>query len=211
MPGKNSTRNTAACPRPNWMAIENEKEKYAAYLCSREWAEKRERVRERARGRCERCLVFPMDACHHLTYERKYDEKLTDLQAICTRCHEFAHGKADDDPSSMDASAREYFFVLMLCSEQTPFPGFTHEYGELSPRFMETIKAIEILEAAQGSDGPWSPVEVLNDSLPFDYRLFLNWVSHKGTSSFEYSRALNYFGFQATVDSKWFGDKWESL
>lgn len=82
----------------NWQDIENDREKYSAYLCSREWAEKREAVRERADNRCERCLIGPMDACHHLTYERKYNELLEDLQAICTPCHKFTHGKSDRDP-----------------------------------------------------------------------------------------------------------------
>ncbi len=84
----------------DWRQIENDKEKYAAYLCSREWAEKREAVRERAYGKCERCFIAPMDACHHLTYERKYGELLEDLQAICNDCHEFTHGKSDEDNTS---------------------------------------------------------------------------------------------------------------
>lgn len=82
----------------DWREITDDKEKYAAYLCSREWAEKREAVRGRAFGRCERCFINPMDACHHLSYERKYAEKLEDLQAICTPCHKFTHGKSDSDP-----------------------------------------------------------------------------------------------------------------
>lgn len=82
----------------DWRRIENDKEKYAAYLCSREWAEKREAVRERAYGKCERCFIAPMEACHHLTYERKYNESLDDLQAICNECHDFTHGKSDSDP-----------------------------------------------------------------------------------------------------------------
>ncbi len=81
-----------------WQDMTSEKEKYAAYLCSREWAEKREAVRERSLGKCERCFISPMEACHHLTYERKYEERLEDLQAICNRCHEFTHGKNDFDP-----------------------------------------------------------------------------------------------------------------
>lgn len=81
-----------------WQEIANDKEKYAAYLCSREWSEKREAVRERANGKCERCLVNDMDAVHHLTYARKYDESMDDLQAICNGCHEFTHGKSDEDP-----------------------------------------------------------------------------------------------------------------
>lgn len=86
-----------------WRTMTDEKEKYAAYLCSREWAEKREAVRSRASNRCERCEVLPMAACHHLTYKRKYKERLEDLQAICNPCHEFTHGKNDIDPCSMQA------------------------------------------------------------------------------------------------------------
>lgn len=82
----------------DWRRIENDKEKYSAYLCSREWAERREAVRERADGKCERCGLLPMDACHHLTYERKYSEDLSDLQGICNACHEFTHGKSNIDP-----------------------------------------------------------------------------------------------------------------
>lgn len=82
----------------DWKEISNEKEKYQAYLCSREWSEKRESVRDRASNKCERCKIFPMDACHHLTYARKYNEELEDLQAICNNCHKFTHGKSDYDP-----------------------------------------------------------------------------------------------------------------
>ena len=72
-----------------------EQERYQRYLCSREWSEKKEAVRRRSGGYCERCLVGPMDACHHLTYARKYNEDLADLQAICNGCHEFTHGKTN--------------------------------------------------------------------------------------------------------------------
>lgn len=85
----------------DWKQIADDKEKYQAYLCSREWAERREAVRERSSNRCERCRVLPMDACHHLTYERKYNEHLEDLQAICNPCHAFTHGKSDVDPYKM--------------------------------------------------------------------------------------------------------------
>jgi len=83
----------------DWRSISDDREKYQAYLCSREWAEKREAVRRRFNGRCERCSVLPMAACHHLTYARKYDEPLEDLQAICQPCHDFTHGKHWFDPT----------------------------------------------------------------------------------------------------------------
>ena len=81
----------------DWNEISDPKEKYQAYLCSREWAEKREAVRNRSGGVCERCELLPMSAVHHLTYQRKYDENLDDLQAICEPCHLFTHGKSDVD------------------------------------------------------------------------------------------------------------------
>ena len=84
------------------MISETEREKYQRYLCSREWSEKRELVRQRSGGKCERCKRNPMDACHHLTYIRKYNEDLEDLQAICNACHEFTHGKTDFDPALND-------------------------------------------------------------------------------------------------------------
>jgi len=43
--------------------------------------------------------VNPHESTHHLTYERKYSERVEDLQGICNGCHEFIHGKSDFDPS----------------------------------------------------------------------------------------------------------------
>jgi len=84
----------------DWRNINDEKEKYAAYLCSRKWSEKRELVLLHSNGMCERCRIHQADAVHHLTYARKYKEDLGDLQAICKHCHEFTHGKSDYDPCS---------------------------------------------------------------------------------------------------------------
>lgn len=96
----------------DWRSIKDDREKYAAYLCSREWSVLKAAVHERARGRCERCEINQIDAVHHLTYARKYREDLDDLQAICNPCHEFVHGKSDFDPKpgcaalQLDASGR---------------------------------------------------------------------------------------------------------
>ena len=81
-----------------WRHITDEKEKYRAYLCSREWAMLRNAVRERCGGKCERCKVNEMECVHHLTYARKYSERLDDLAGWCNACHEFTHGKSDVDP-----------------------------------------------------------------------------------------------------------------
>jgi hypothetical protein len=85
----------------DWKDIEADtKEKYGLYLASREWSVLKRAVHDRAGGKCERCKVNPIDAVHHLTYVRKYDELLEDLQATCDECHRFVHGHSDEDPSS---------------------------------------------------------------------------------------------------------------
>lgn len=89
-------------PSMNWREIADDREKYAAYLCSREWGAKKEEVHRRASGKCERCYVRPIDAVHHLTYVRKYAELATDLQGLCKACHEFIHSKSNDDPRMQD-------------------------------------------------------------------------------------------------------------
>lgn len=86
----------------DWQTCADEREKYQLYLCSREWAEKRNAVRKRCGGICERCFIHPMYAVHHLTYARKYAELTEDLQGLCTFCHEFTHGHGDHDPLASD-------------------------------------------------------------------------------------------------------------
>lgn len=92
-----------------WQDIENDREKYAAYLCSREWSELKNIVHARSRGTCERRRRFWSDnepvrcalsgnAVHHLTYQRKYKEDPEDLIHYCDACHDFTHGKSDFDP-----------------------------------------------------------------------------------------------------------------
>jgi len=83
----------------NWKRMPEGKEKYAAYLCSREWSVLKEAVKERSEGVCERCTVNKMDHVHHLTYARKYSEGIEDLQACCKQCHDFIHAKSHRDPS----------------------------------------------------------------------------------------------------------------
>ncbi len=77
-----------------------EKVDYHRYMASREWALKKEEVKERARGFCERCRSAPVQNVQHLTYARLGHEVVnTDLLGLCRPCHEFASGKRDDDPA----------------------------------------------------------------------------------------------------------------
>lgn len=73
---------------------------YHRYMASREWALKREEVKERADGVCERCHDARIQSTHHLTYQRLGKEQVdTDLLGVCNPCHEFLSGKRDDDPA----------------------------------------------------------------------------------------------------------------
>jgi hypothetical protein len=82
----------------DWRTITDDRERYKAYLCSREWALLRNEVRKRCGGKCERCKQNEMECVHHLTYARKYQERIEDLAGWCNACHDFTHGKADFDP-----------------------------------------------------------------------------------------------------------------
>ncbi len=92
-----------------------EKDRYQAYLTSREWGLLRQQVKARSGGICERCKINPSDAVHHLTYERKYNERLEDLQDICEACHQYEHGLSDEDPLEKieEEPTRDFSAVLI--------------------------------------------------------------------------------------------------
>lgn len=69
------------------MAISDE---YKEYLHSDDWKKKRREVLRRARHRCGRCGRQATQV-HHRTYERIFEERLTDLEAICADCHQKIH------------------------------------------------------------------------------------------------------------------------
>src|ERR1043166_3560518 len=75
------------------------KEEYQRYLASREWAEKREMIKRRSRGTCERCLRAPHQETHHLTYERLGQENEADLLGVCSPCHRYLSAMSDHDPA----------------------------------------------------------------------------------------------------------------
>lgn len=81
---------------------------YQRYLASREWGLKKNAVRARAGGSCERCHYPEIAATHHLTYERVGREELEDLQALCGPCHAFVGGFSDFDPLSVSIPDRNY-------------------------------------------------------------------------------------------------------
>jgi hypothetical protein len=64
---------------------------YAEYLASPRWAEKRQRVMDRAGGLCEGCRAASPVVVHHQTYEHLGNELLFELVALCIACHDVCH------------------------------------------------------------------------------------------------------------------------
>lgn len=71
---------------------------YGEYIASREWAIRKEKVRERSGGICERCGLAPHTSTHHTTYANLGNEPIEDLLGVCNPCHAFLSAKSDDDP-----------------------------------------------------------------------------------------------------------------
>lgn len=149
----------------DWSSIAGDREKYQAYLCSREWAEKREAVRKRAGDKCERCKVLPIDAVHHLTYARKYDEPLENLQAICRPCHDFTHGKSEFDPTVFHNQTMLRF--LLEGGAKPPIPAEIESglarLDELENKLKEMLRGVLVL----GSAGLEIAAKELASCLPF--------------------------------------------
>lgn len=64
---------------------------YQAYLQTPEWEAKRLKALRRADHHCELCFADQTLHVHHKTYERRGDERLSDLIVLCDRCHARFH------------------------------------------------------------------------------------------------------------------------
>lgn len=73
---------------------------YHEYLASRKWAAKKDIVKFRSGGRCERCKNGSQRAVHHLTYEHVGDEYINELLAVCQGCHDYLSARTDYDPAA---------------------------------------------------------------------------------------------------------------
>lgn len=67
---------------------------YQEYIETPYWDNTRKRALKAAGYRCQKCrkVNVPLDV-HHLTYERRGQELLSDLLVVCRPCHEAIHGK----------------------------------------------------------------------------------------------------------------------
>ena len=85
------------------------RERYQRYLQSDAWKAKRKAVLQASGFRCRRCGA-PATEVHHETYKRIYNERMSDLTALCSKCHEAAHSKKiripDQDPPPKTNNAR---------------------------------------------------------------------------------------------------------
>lgn len=69
-------------------------DKYQEYLQSPEWDKKHRAKLKEADFRCQLCNADDKPIhVHHRTYERKYNERSSDLIALCADCHAKFHGK----------------------------------------------------------------------------------------------------------------------
>ncbi|MBP8124935.1 MAG: HNH endonuclease [Caldilineaceae bacterium] len=64
---------------------------YADYLQSTHWRRTRRKKIASVGSRCEQCGRRKALQVHHLTYERKGEELMTDLQVLCRACHKAVH------------------------------------------------------------------------------------------------------------------------
>ena len=73
------------------------KERYYEYLQSPEWDEKRKAKLKEADYRCQLCNANGQAInVHHRTYDRVFNELLTDLIALCEDCHRKFHNKISE-------------------------------------------------------------------------------------------------------------------
>ena len=91
---------------------------YHRYMASREWALKRQEVRARSGGKCDRCKIRDMASVHHTTYERLGNELPTDLLAVCKPCHEWLSGRSDIDPAEAEIEVRRLHAIAARAASE---------------------------------------------------------------------------------------------
>lgn len=65
---------------------------YYKYLQTPEWQERRKRAMKKAGFRCQVCNAYGVRLnTHHRTYERRGNERDTDLITLCEACHQIFH------------------------------------------------------------------------------------------------------------------------
>ena len=71
-----------------------DKKMYARYLKSAHWTRFRARKLETVKNKCQDCHKYRRSPqLHHLTYVRLGNERLSDVLALCGRCHMKRHNR----------------------------------------------------------------------------------------------------------------------
>jgi hypothetical protein len=78
---------------------------YNEYLRSPWWRYRRKKKIQSARKRCERCGATRGLQVHHLNYNRLWGERDSDLEVLCSGCHQHEHQVAIEMDAHMDAIA----------------------------------------------------------------------------------------------------------
>ena len=73
------------------------REDYYQSLETPEFQELQMQVFKRDNYQCQRCGTAKNLVTHHLTYERRGHEKLSDLVTLCKECHKIVHGNDFDN------------------------------------------------------------------------------------------------------------------
>lgn len=144
----------------NWQDLPDGKEKYQAYLCSQEWWQQRNAVMRRCSGQCEKCNRRSADHVHHLTYIRKYCERLDDLMAVCVACHDSIHKPAELEFKELDSArnkicplAREWLELWFVSVAVRPLMKErfcnTWEMSEFGQKLVLALLHGEELDASQ--------------------------------------------------------------
>lgn len=71
-------------------------QKYHDYLRSEQWEAIRDVVIKDRNRKCERCGSKKNLQVHHKTYERIFNEDLSDLELLCRPCHKKEHNITDE-------------------------------------------------------------------------------------------------------------------
>ena len=89
------------------------KEKYRAYLQSKDWKKKRAaKLRCGKRQSCAFCGAVKGLEVHHLIYRRWYDVKTGDLRLVCRRCHDLIHQLINSGDLNYQGRRPEVIFAM---------------------------------------------------------------------------------------------------
>jgi uncharacterized protein YlaI len=65
---------------------------YIAYLDSPKWQRKKANRKALDQNQCRLCFATTQLQVHHVTYDRLFNEPMSDLLTVCKSCHEVIHG-----------------------------------------------------------------------------------------------------------------------